>query len=141
MHACIGESVVYTCEVHNGITLQFSSTQFDANPVRFTRDDGIGFSARRGPFQAILIDVNTTSMFTANFSAQLNVRAVIDLNGSLIECSGGGEARSTTLVVSGKNIMLSTISLLYWLQVNNHVEVQDITDLEVPCNLMKPPVG
>ena len=109
MPACAGESVVYTCEVHNGITLEFSSTQFDADPVRFTRGDGIGFSARRGPFQAILIDVNTTSVFTANFSAQLTVRAVIDLNGSLIECSGGGEAENTTLLVSGKNIYQFTI--------------------------------
>lgn len=96
--------MVYTCEVHNGITLQFSSTQFDADQVRFTRGDGIGFSAQRGPFQAILIDVNITGRFTANFLAQLNVTALIDLNGSLIECSGGGEAENTTLLVSGKNI-------------------------------------
>ena len=106
--ACSGESVVYSCEVHSAIAVQFSSDHFDADPIRFTRTDEILFSATRGPFQAILTDVNSIDVFTANFSAQLSVAVTMDLNGSVIECSGGGEAKNTTLLVSGESIIIAT---------------------------------
>ena len=104
--ACSGEDVIYTCWVHNSINLQFSSSLFDADPIRFTRSDGIGFNASRGPFQATLTNVDMIADFTANFTAQLHVTATMDLNEVLIECSGGGDTAHTTLLLSGKCMLL-----------------------------------
>lgn len=104
--ACSGEDVIYTCWVHNSINLQFSSSLFDTDPIRFTQSDGIGFIASRGPFQATLTNVNMIADFTANFTAQLHVTATMDLNEVLIECSGGGDTAHTTLLLSGKCMLL-----------------------------------
>ena len=103
--AISGEDVIYSCQVHNGITLQFCSAEFE-EPIRFTASDESGFSASRarGLFQATLTGVNRTGSdeLTANFTAQLRVTATMDLNGSLIECGSGRETENNTLLVSGK---------------------------------------
>ena len=114
--ACPGEEVTFTCNVTDaGALVWFAEPHISqSDPVTFSVASAATAGDTRDPTAQIHIVLDEVSQGSdprlANFTSTLTVRNSTALSGTVIQCSGGINTVSSTLMLGSKFVDLCSIT-------------------------------